>query len=205
MSADSLPPAGPASHPSLGTLRRRDYDALPGSPRQELLRGRLHPIPSPTARHQLVAQLLWRHLEEIAETAGGIAFMAPLDVALADHSVVQPDVVYVSARRLGILRKRIEGAPDLLVEVLSPATARWDRGQKLGLYAACGVRECWLVAPGAQRLEVYVNEGGRFVATRPAAGVYRSTEISEIHLDLAAFWRLVAARWPEAAGLHRRP
>ena len=188
--APLAPPAG------LGPYRREDYDALPDQPRCELLYGRLYVTPSPTLRHQLVALFLWRHLESIAEAAGGFAFSAPLDTALADHSVVQPDVIYISATRLDVLGKRIEGAPDLVVEVLSPGSARHDRGGKLRLYAEAGVREYWIVDPETRHVEFLVNEDGRFVVSLPDAGVYRSEQIPEIHLDVAAFWREVERRYP---------
>jgi len=188
--APLAPPAG------LGPYRREDYDALPDQPRCELLYGRLYVTPSPTLWHQHVAMFLWRHLESIAEAAGGFACAAPLDTVLADHSVVQPDVIYTSAARLGILGKRIEGAPDLVVEVLSPGSARHDRGGKLSLYAEAGVREYWIVDPETRHVEFLVNEDGRFVVSLPAAGVYRSEQIPEIHLDVAVFWREVERRYP---------
>jgi Uma2 family endonuclease len=185
--APLAPPAG------LGPYRRVDYEALPDQPRCELLFGRLYVMPSPTVLHQTVLQLLWEHLRGIARSAGGRAFVAPLDVALADHSVVQPDVIYVAAERLEILRTRIEGAPDLLVEVLSPGTARRDRGEKLSLYARSGIREYWLVEPESRQIEILVNEAGRFVVALPVGGLYRSQQIPEIHLDVAEFWRSVEA------------
>ncbi|HEV3076007.1 MAG TPA: Uma2 family endonuclease [Thermoanaerobaculia bacterium] len=188
--APLAPPAG------LGPYRREDYDALPDQPRCELLYGRLYVTPSPTPWHQLVALFLWRHLEGIAEAAGGFAFGAPLDTVLADHSVVQPDVIYVSATRLDVLGKRIEGAPDLVIEVLSPGSARHDRGGKLSLYAEAGVREYWIVDPETRHVEFLVNEDGRFVVSLPDAGVYRSEQIPEIHLDVVAFWREVERRYP---------
>ena len=188
--APLAPPAG------LGPYRREDYDALPDQPRCELLYGRLYVTPSPTRRHQLVALFLWRHLESIAEAAGGFAYSAPLDTVLADHSVVQPDVIYISATRLDVLGKRIEGAPDLVIEVLSPGSARHDRGGKLRLYAEAGIREYWIVDPETRHIEFLVNEAGRFVVSLPAAGVYRSPQVPEIHLDVAEFWREVERRYP---------
>lgn len=190
--APLAPPAG------LGPYRREDYDALPDQPRCELLYGRLYVTPSPTLRHQLVALFLWRHLESIAEAAGGFAFSAPLDTALADHSVVQPDVIYVSATRLGVLGKRIEGAPDLVIEVLSPGSERHDRGGKLSLYAEAGIREYWIVDPEIRHVEFLVNEDGRFLVSLPEAGVYRSPQVPEIHLDIVEFWREVERRTPPA-------
>jgi Uma2 family endonuclease len=188
--APLAPPAG------LGPYRRQDYDALPDEPRCELLFGRLYVMASPLLPHQAVAQVFWWHLDRIAKNAGGRAYIAPLDVALADHSVVQPDVIYVSAARLEILQRRIEGAPDLLVEVLSPGSVRRDRGEKLSLYAQSGIREYWLVDPEARQIEFLANEDRRFVVSLPVGGVYRSQTIPEVCLDVAELWRDVEADLP---------
>jgi Uma2 family endonuclease len=189
--APLAPPAG------LGPYRLEDYDALPDQPRCELLFGRLYLAASPTPWHQMVALYLWRHLESIAEASGGFVSSAPLDVVLADHSVVQPDVIYISAERLEVLlRKRIEGAPDLLVEVLSPGSGRRDRGEKLNLYAQTGIREYWIVDPEMRQIEFLVNEAGRFMVSLPVAGVYRSQQIPEVHLDIAEFWSKAESRYP---------
>jgi Uma2 family endonuclease len=182
----------------LGPYRRRDYDELADEPRCELLFGTLYVTPAPTLWHQVVAQHLWRHLEQIAESSGGHAFLAPVDVVLADHSVVQPDVVYVSARKVEVMhgRQRIEGPPDLLVEVVSPRTALRDRGEKLNLYAQAGIREYWIVDPEMRRIDFLVNEAGRFVAALPVEGRYRSRSVPEVHLDLAELWRRIEVRLP---------
>ena len=102
-------PASPSSE--LGPFRKRDYLELPDEPRCELILGRIYVTPSPTFRHQAVTGLLWRRLHEVAQRIGCVAAIAPLDVTLADHSVVQPDVIYVSASRLGIVEDRIEVLP----------------------------------------------------------------------------------------------
>jgi Uma2 family endonuclease len=188
--APLAPPAG------LGPYRRQDYDALPDQPRCELLFGRLYVLPSPAPLHQTVVPLRWRHFDTIAQAAGGLALPAPLDVILAEHSVAQPDVIYLSAARRGFVRARVEGAPDLLVEVLSPGTARRDRGEKLILYAKSGIREYWIVDSETRQIEFLVNEGGRFVVALPADGMYRSQVLPEIHLDVVDLWRQVEARLP---------
>jgi Uma2 family endonuclease len=191
MSADLL-----AATPSagLGPYRRRDYERLPDEPRCELLFGRFHVTPSPISRHQVVVQVLCRHLEHLVEPAGGIVFQAPLDVVLADHSVVQPDLVYISAVRLEIVGDRIEGAPDLLVEVLSPGTSHLDRGEKLDLYALSGIQEYWLVDHQSRQIEFLINEGSRFAAALPVAGEYRSRQLPEVHLQVSRFWQQVEAK-----------
>ena len=152
----------------LGPYRREDYEALPDQPRCELIYGRFYLSPSPLLLHQTVVGLLVRGVApDRPRRSGAWAFVAPLDVHLADHSVVQPDVIYVSPARKGILQTWIEGAPDLLIEVLSPGTARNDRGEKLRLYAENDVREYWIVDPFERQIEFLRNEGGQFVVVVP--------------------------------------
>jgi Uma2 family endonuclease len=185
------PPLAPPA--DLGPYRRRDYEVLgEAEPRCELILGRFYVSPSPSPLHQLIALFLWQRLEAIARATGGLALAAPLDVALAAHSVVQPDVLFIAPERRGIVQERIEGAPDLLVEVLSAGTARRDRGEKLRLYAECGVREYWVVDPQERQIEFLINEAGRFVVSVPSGVEYRSQAVPGISLDLAAFWRDVA-------------
>lgn len=175
----------------LGPYRRQDYEGLPDETRCELLYGRLYMSPSPNPRHQVVVAAVWAALHQIARATGGIAFVAPLDVILADHSVVQPDVIYLTAESREIVGERLEGAPDLVVEVLSVGTSRRDRGDKLGLYAETGIREYWIVDPAERQIEFLINEGGRFVVALPAGAEYRSQALPEVHLDLLVFWREV--------------
>lgn len=186
------PPLSPDS--DLGPYRRRDYEALPGEPRCELIFGRFYLSPSPSRLHQIVLIALLRLLDDVALEAGGSAYVAPLDVHLADHSVVQPDLLYVSAARRGILQERVEGSPDLAVEILSPGTARRDRVQKLSLYAESDVREYWIVDPLERQIEFLVNEGGRYVVEVPAGPEYRSRVLPEIRLDIPALWKEVERR-----------
>jgi Uma2 family endonuclease len=192
--APLAPPAG------LGPYRRQDYDALPDQPRCELLFGRLYVMASPTLTHQAVVHVLWRHLDDLAQASGGLAYASPLDVELADHSIVQPDVIYLSAERLGVAQpRRLIGAPDLLVEILSPGTARRDRGEKLMLYAQSGIREYWIADARTRQIEFLVNEAGRFVVALPVGGLYQSQVLPEVHLDLVDFWRQVETRLPPKA------
>jgi Uma2 family endonuclease len=201
--------------PLLGPWRRRDYLALPDWPRQELVFGRFYRTSSPSFVHQAVATLILLRLREAARRTGGRAAIAPLDVTLADHSVVQPDVIYISAARLGVIEDRIEGAPDLLVEVLSPGSKRLDRGEKRALYAASGVREYWLVDSLRRTVDFLVRrpEGTDpsdpdLPALVPAAatafldGRYRSAALPEIGLDVQALWADVDLELPPPAAAH---
>jgi Uma2 family endonuclease len=182
------PPVG------LGAYRVEDYDRLPEQPRCELLLGRLYVSPGPSPEHQSVSGVVSRYLDRVVEPLGGRVYTAPLDVVLAEHSVVQPDVFFISASRLGIVQQRVMGAPDLVVEILSPSTVRRDRGEKLNLYAQFGVREYWLVDSPARQIEFLINEGGRFMVAQPAGIEYRSPAFSDIRLDLAAFWSNVESQ-----------
>jgi Uma2 family endonuclease len=191
-------PIAPTSE--LGPYRRADYQALPDEPRCELIYGRFYVSPSPAGPHQTVLLQLARMLDDLAVAAGGLVQIAPMDVVLAEHSVVQPDVVYLSTAHRQQMRERVEGAPDLAVEVLSPGTARRDRGEKLRLYAEAGVREYWIVDPAERQIEFLVNEDGRFVVALPTGREYRSTVLPELRLDLVTFWEEVAKRLPRSTG-----
>ncbi len=178
----------------LGPLRRADYFRLPDEPRQELIYGRLCVSPRPSLRPQVVSMLLARWLDDLAQATGGLAVAAPVDVSLGDHSVVQPDVVYVAPERRSILRERIEGAPSLVIEILSPGSVRKDRGEKLKLYAESGVDEYWLVDVAERQIEFLVLRSGAFVVTLPVGTTYRSPVLASVTLDLEAFWAAAVAR-----------
>jgi Uma2 family endonuclease len=178
----------------LGPYRDSDYLRLPDEPRCELLYGRLLVTPAPTARHQHVVARVLRILLDCADRHGDQALAAPIDVVLANHSVVQPDVIYVTRARASIVRESVEGAPDLVVEVLSPGTARRDLGEKLRLYADAGVAEYWIVDPGLETFELLVNAGDGFRVSPLDGPIFRSTAIRGLELDLEAFWRAIPLR-----------
>jgi Uma2 family endonuclease len=141
----------------------RDYRALPESEtaRYELLDGDLVMVPSPTFTHQRIVANLMRLLQrDIRQAQLGMVLAAPLDVVLGgtgEEDVVQPDVLFISRERMSIVRDEVvREAPDLVVEVLSPATASRDRTYKRTLYARHGVKEYWLVDPETRTVEVLV-------------------------------------------------
>ena len=177
----------------LGPYREADYLALPEKPRCELLYGRLLVTPAPNVRHQVVVGRILRLLFELVDREGGLAVDSPVDVVLADHSVVQPDVIYVTRARSSIIRERIEGAPDLVVEILSPGTARRDLGEKLRLYAEAGVAEYWIVDPVLETFEFLVNEGKAFRVHPPEDATYRSAAIAGLAIEPDVFWRSIPA------------
>ena len=178
-----------------GPYRRADYAVLPDEPRCELIYGRFYLSPSRIRLHQFMVMRIWSILDDLAEAVGGEALVAPMDVHLADHTVAQPDVLYVSPERREILQDWIEGAPDLVVEVLSPSTARMDRLLKLDRYAEAGVREYWLVDPVARTIEFYVNGGEHFVVHAPTGGSWKSPAVSGVELDVDRLWAAVEGKF----------
>jgi Uma2 family endonuclease len=138
-----------------------DYKTLSASTdeRHELIDGDLYMVPSPTVSHQVISRNLVLRLGQYVSTTGcGVMLYAPLDVVLGEgekRSVVQPDILFISNERAGIVTDdEIVGAPDLIIEILSPGTAERDMGVKMVLYARAGVREYWLVDPKSARIEV---------------------------------------------------
>jgi Uma2 family endonuclease len=147
-----------------------EYFRMPESNRPaEVAYGVLREPPAPFARHQRVvlrlAMLLGRHVDRVG---AGQLLTAPIDVVLEPEPplVVQPDLVFISRDRAGIIRDRIHGAPDLVIEVLSPGMTRHDRVEKLGWYQRYGAREYWLVNPAREEIEVIAFESARIAGRR---------------------------------------
>ena len=143
----------------------REYMTTPEDKRYQLLDGEMILAPSPTTKHQRILGNLFRLLDAVfAATSRGRVKLSPLDVVLSDYDVAQPDVLFVSNERADIVTEaNIQGAPDLVVEILSPSTAGYDRGYKQVLYGRHGVREYWIVDPDAETVDVLVEGEGSLV------------------------------------------
>ncbi len=171
-------------------LSLAEYLALPEDNRPaEIIEGELFMPPSPSTRHQRIVLRLALALDSHIGGAGlGQVFAAPLDVILDPDRphVLQPDLIYISQERERIIGDRIKGAPDLVVEVLSPATANRDRTEKLQLYCQYGVREYWLVDPEAQTVEVrrLTREGYELLRVFGRGDLLRSEVLSTLELPL---------------------
>lgn len=152
-----------------------DYLALAEDGRRyQLFDGELVEMtPGPSVRHQLVLQRLFLRLHEHdSEGAMGTLLVSPVDVILGPRTVVQPDLIFISAARAAALdMDRVRIAPDLVVEVLSPGTRAEDLGHKAEIYAAAGVVHYWLVDPETRAISEWWLAEGRFVErSRAAAG-----------------------------------
>lgn len=155
-----------------------DYQHWPADERWELIDGEAYAMaPAPTISHQTLVGQLFRQIDEALDGAPCRAFIAPLDVLLpaADEAeertttIVQPDILVVCDPEK-ITERNVRGAPDWIIEVLSPATARHDHLTKRALYQRAGVREYWLVHPVDRVITVYTLKDGQ----------YRSPEIADL-------------------------
>lgn len=151
-----------SEHPTR-LLTYEDFAAYPDDlVRREIIGGEMFVTPSPVVRHQDIAGALYNAFSNhVRVRGGGRVFIAPLDVLLSEHDVVEPDVVFVATHRLDIVQeKNLVGAPSLLVEVVSDS--RTDRVRKRALYERAGVPEYWIVDPDADRVEIYRRRGGEY-------------------------------------------
>ncbi|MBI5197012.1 MAG: Uma2 family endonuclease [Nitrospirae bacterium] len=141
-----------------------DYLKTPDDQRFELIEGDLIMTPSPVPRHQRISREIGFRLHKfIAEHDLGEVFYAPCDIHLDKYNVLQPDIFFISKNRLSIIgEKNIQGAPDLVIEILSESTAYRDLVQKKRLYAQFGAREYWIVLPEEEHIEVYTLKGRTF-------------------------------------------
>lgn len=140
--------------------------------RYELIRGYVHFLPTPSVRHQTVLCNLSRSLGSyLSGNRSGEVLFAPLDVLLNEDTALQPDLIFVCNACAGIMQENwIAGAPDLVVEVLSPSTAAYDRATKLPIYADAGVPEVWLIDSHAKTVEVLKLQGKKYLVDATLAG-----------------------------------
>ena len=132
-----------------------DYLSLDDDTRVELIEGEFFVTPSPNFRHQKLLLRLAERLDAFAGAAGvGEVVPAPFDVILSEHDVVQPDIVFISTSRLGQIRERLHGPPDLAVEILSPSNSERDLIVKRDLYRRHRLPEYWIVDGERRTVEV---------------------------------------------------
>jgi|SRR3954451_11406653 Uma2 family endonuclease len=142
-----------------------DYVLIPDDGRRhEILDGEHYVSPAPTVSHQRLVGRLFRWLDGFVIPRGlGEVFFAPLDVILSWNDVVQPDLFYVSRERAAIsTEKNIQGAPDLVIEVLSQGTRNLDEEIKLWSYKRYGVGEYWIVDGFRKTVTVFRRVDGTF-------------------------------------------
>ncbi len=142
-------------------LSYEDYCLLPNDgKRYEIIDGELFVTPSPLSLHQIVVANLHLELGLFVKANNlGRVYVEPLDVVFSRFDVVEPDLLYISKERAAVLTERnVQGAPDLVVEILSETTAEIDHTTKLKLYARYGVQEYWIIDPYGPSADIYRRE-----------------------------------------------
>ncbi|MFW5760471.1 MAG: Uma2 family endonuclease [Cyclobacteriaceae bacterium] len=173
------------------TWTAEEYLQLEENPNQQLLNGHLIMSPSPSLQHQKIIKILHRYLDQYALNQGDETYFAPLDVHLDKTNVPQPDLVYIKKENLNKLSQRgIEGAPDLIVEIISPSNSYLDRYEKKDLYRQFEVKEYWIVDPGNATLEIYqlVREEYKLAQYLVGKGKITSPLLPEFSLNLGSIF-----------------
>jgi Uma2 family endonuclease len=178
-------------------LTIRDFESFPDDGnRYEIMGGLLSVSPSPTLQHQRIvlriALALQRYFEEVHI---GEVFIAPVDVELSMYDVVEPDVVVVLDANASVKQtKRIVGAPDVVVEVISPSSELRDRARKAALYAMNGVREYWLVDSNTRTFDVLILHGSDYTRLAQPMGSVASQVLEGFEIDLERLFRAPTSR-----------
>jgi Uma2 family endonuclease len=166
-----------------------DLERWPDDGKQyELYDGEVRVVPAPSNLHQFVLVNLLEILLEYRKSQRGFVLPAPLDIVFREDTVLQPDITFLTARtaRLLDMLKPIRFSPDLVVEILSPSTSKWDRIKKYGVYARHGVAEYWIVDPGNETVEIFALRDGTYelAASGHKAGQLTSATLPGLVLDL---------------------
>ena len=165
-----------------------DYAKLPEGAPYQLIGGELIMTPAPTPYHQIVSGRIEFLLRQfVYERNLGEIIHSPIDVYFTEEDVFQPDIIFISKKRLNIIGEtKIEGAPDLIIEILSPSTAYYDLGRKYEVYEKSGVKEYWIIHPERKSIEIYQNEGGQFrlIQTAKEKDTVNSSLLKDFELNL---------------------
>lgn len=171
-----------------------EYYKLPESTEPiELIDGEIIVSPVPQTTHQFVVAAVYELVKALSE--GGKVLFSPVEVYFDQENIPQPDLLWVSQERISIItKKHVVGAPDLIVEVLSPSTAKLDKTKKFRLYQQYGVREYWIADPEAGYLEAWslVEGAYRYIGAFAAGEGFDSVVLAK-RVDVSAIF-------PEADG-----
>jgi len=173
----------------------QDYLELPEDSHQyQVINGELVMAPAPYTIHQGVSANIFDALKSfMKETRIGKVLYAPVDVVLSETNVFQPDILFVANENSKIIsEKNITGAPDLVIEILSPSTGYYDLTEKKEIYAEFGVKEYWIVDPKKQWVEIYANETKKFKPGQrlEKSGILKSRELDGFEISLQKMFQL---------------
>lgn len=172
-------------------LTYKDLEHFPDDGmRYEIIDGELYVSAAPLEIHQRSSGELYAVLRSaVIETGWGWVYYAPVDVRFAEDKQVQPDLLVIRRDRLHIYQgNTVHGAPDIVVEIISPSNPAYDQVAKLHLYEAAGVPEYWLVDPAARTFRMLVLRDGGYVPVEPVDGRFHSTVVPGLTIDPAAIF-----------------
>jgi Uma2 family endonuclease len=158
------------------------YKSLPEGTLAELIDGILYMSPAPTLQHQRVLLKLAKALSNyVEEQETGELFVAPVDVYLDETAnAVQPDILFVSHKGSGkILDNRVVGAPDLVIEIVSPGNINHDWKTKMSLYERFGVKEYWIVDPHSKQTTGFLLKDGIYQPLENGFGQLHSSILGQ--------------------------
>ena len=146
--------------PTPKLLTYADYARLtpPDSGNYELHNGKIIFMPTPTGYNQQISMRLSIKMGSyILQKQLGQLLAAPMDTIFSEHDTLQPDLLFVTQERTHIIKKQVEGVPDLIIEIVSPGNSKKEMSYKKYVYETSGVREYWLIHPEKQTVTQYEN------------------------------------------------
>jgi Uma2 family endonuclease len=163
-----------------------DYVKTPEGAAYQLINGELIMAAPPGIRHQEVAANIFNKLSPfVRKHKLGKVFHAPTDVYFSNHETFQPDILFIETKRLNIIEEEcINGAPDVVFEILSPTTGYYDLAHKKNVYESSRVTEYWVVDPREETIELFENKSKKFVS------LVKLTTRGTIHSKLIAGFSL---------------
>jgi Uma2 family endonuclease len=152
------------------------YRSLPEGTMAQLIQNQIIMSPAPLDRHQSISmELGYELVDYVKKHKLGTVRYAPYDVYFDTQNAFQPDILFISKERMHLIDKDgLYGAPDLIIEILSPSTAKYDLNEKKDVYEAFGVKEYWIVDPEGSHVTGYTLQEGRFVLLMKSVGKINS-------------------------------
>ena len=163
----------------------------------EIIDGHMIRKTAPAPLHQRISRKLLLALDKhISETKSGELFQSPIDVYLDEYNKPQPDLIFISKEKSGMItHDGIMGIPDLIVEIISPTSIIRDRIEKKNLYEKMAVQEYWLVDPQYEAIEIYTLQNHRyelFSAATTLEGEFKSALFDGLSINLNDIFAVTA-------------
>ena len=185
----------PKSNTKRDFLTYENYVTFPDQDgiKKEIIEGELYMTPAPATKHQIVSRNLFRFIDDyvVKHDLGEVLF-APCDVILSNFNIIQPDILFIAKENYTILKdQNIQGAPDLIIEILSPASIETDRIQKKLIYEKFGVKEYWIVDPQNRSIEVWILKDKKYQLyfQTKKDQYHRSQLFRDLKIDLVSIFK----------------